>query len=300
MSEIVLSICIVTFQAGDYLRKCLESILAFPPSGAYEIIVVDNASTDGTQAMLKQEFPQVQLICNPENWGYTLPMNQALRQSRGTYAMQLNPDTILQSNALDVLIQFMEANPKAGICGPKVLNADGSMQKSCRRGESRPLAVIGYFTPLGRLFPGNHALNEYHLNYLSPDLTHTVAGVAGSCMLIRRQLINQIGYLDERIFAYQEDADYCFRARAAGWQVFYHPAAQIIHYGGQGGSRVEPWRSIWAWHMSYLYYYRKNLARDDFFLVRWCLYLLILLKLISAIVVNIFRSKKFPGPPRRI
>jgi len=118
-------------------------------------------------------------------------------------------------------------------------------------------------------------------------------------MLMRRELIDQIGYLDEHFFAYQEDADFCFRARQAGWQVFYNPEAQIIHFGGQGGSRVEPWRSIWAWHYSYWYYYRKNLAQNDFFLVRWIFYVLIVFKLISALVVNLFRTNQYPGPQRQ-
>ena len=294
----MLSICIVTYQAADYLRQCLLSIAQYPLDGAYEIIVVDNASTDGTQAMLQQEFPSVHLIQNPANGGYTTPMNQAMRHASGQFVMQLNPDTLVLDGSLNKLVGFLTQNPGVGICGPKVLNRDGSMQKSCRRGESRPLAVIGYFTPLGRLFPHNQALNEYQLNYLDENTVHAVSGVAGSCMLIRRTLFDQIGYLDERFFAYQEDADFCYRARQAGWQVFYTPDAHIIHFGGQGGSRVEPWRSIWAWHFSYLYYYHKNLSQKDFFVVRWIFYGLIVLKLLSALVLNLFRSNRFPGPRR--
>lgn len=299
MTEVSLSICIVSYQAADYLRQCLLSIAKYPFEGSYEIVVVDNASTDGTREMLRTEFPAVQLIQNPGNLGYTLPMNQAMRQACGRYVMQLNPDTLVLEGSLNKLVDFLAKNPNVGICGPKVLNRDGSLQKSCRRGESRPLAVIGYFTPLGRLFPKNQALNEYHLNYLDENSVLSVAGVAGSCMLMRRELIDQIGYLDEHFFAYQEDADFCFRARQAGWQVFYNPEAQIVHFGGQGGSRVEPWRSIWAWHYSYWYYYRKNLARKDFFLVRWIFYVLIVFKLVSALFVNLFRANQYPGPPRQ-
>ncbi len=298
MNEIVLSICIVTYQTAQYLRQCLDSIRQHPLSSPYEIVVVDNASTDGTQDMLRAEYPEVKLIQNGSNLGYTAPMNQALRQGQGRYLMQLNPDTLVMENALDHLVTYLEQNPQVGICGPKVLNQDGSLQRSCRRGESRPLAVIGYFTPLGRMFPNNHALNDYQLNYLDENLTHPVAGVAGSCMLIRRAVVEQIGYLDEHYFAYQEDADFCFRARQAGWQVFYLPEAKILHYGGQGGSRVEPWRSIRAWHISYLYYYRKNLAQQDFFLVRWLFYGLIWVKFALSLLANALRRQRYAGPAR--
>jgi GT2 family glycosyltransferase len=114
-------------------------------------------------------------------------------------------------------------------------------------------------------------------------------------MLIRRAVIDQIGLLDERFFAYQEDADFCFRAHQAGWQVYYYPGAQIIHYGGQGGSRVEPYRSIIEWHKSYFLYYRKNLARRYFFLFNWFYYLAMLLKLGVALLTNALRRDKYAG-----
>jgi len=125
--------------------------------------------------------------------------------------------------------------------------------------------------------------------------THPVAGVSGSCMLVRREVVHSIGYLDEQFFAYQEDADYCFQARQAGWQVFYYPQAQIIHYGGMGGSRVQPYRSILEWHRSYFLYYRKNLARDYFFLLNWFYYLAMGAKLLFSLGMNFVRKEKFAG-----
>jgi GT2 family glycosyltransferase len=114
-------------------------------------------------------------------------------------------------------------------------------------------------------------------------------------MLIRRTMLDQIGLLDERFFAYQEDADLCFRAHAAGWQVYYYPGAQIVHYGGQGGSRAEPYRSIVEWHKSYYLHYRKNLAQRYFFLFNWLYYGIMLVKLGSALLVNLFRREKYAG-----
>jgi GT2 family glycosyltransferase len=298
MDNSLLSICIVTFQAREYLRNCLLSIQENPPSCSREIIVVDNHSTDGTLEMLAAEFPTVQVIVNSENRGFTAPTNQALQCARGDYLTLLNPDTIVHPGALDGLIRFLEAHPAVGVCGPRVLNVDGSLQKPCRRGEPRPFAVFSYFLGLSRLFPNNRLFGGYLLDYMGEDETYPVDGVSGSCMFIRRAVIDQIGYLDERFFAYQEDADYCFRARQAGWQVFYVADARITHYGGQGGSRVQPYRSILAWHHSYWLYYRKNLARDYFFLFNWLYYLAMLAKLGISLLVNMFRQEKFVGQRR--
>jgi GT2 family glycosyltransferase len=293
-----LSICIVTQQARDYLRDCLHSIAENPPAAAYEIILVDNASSDGTLEMLRAEFPAVQVTVNDHNTGFTAPMNQALRQGSGRYLLQLNPDTLVTPGALQALLEFMDAHPKVGICGPKVLNADGSLQKSCRRGDSRPWAVVSYFLGLSRLFPHSKFFGIYHQNHLAEDDINPVDGVAGSCMLIRREVVNQIGFLDERYFAFQEDADYCFQARQAGWLVYYVPTARITHFGGRGGTRVQPYRSIYAWHRSYWLYYHKNFAKDYFFVFNWVYDGLIGLKLLSALAINALRKDKYAGPHR--
>lgn len=296
MSTPRLSICIVTYQSGPYLAKCLASIYASPPEAKFEIIVVDNHSQDGTMEMLHADYPQVTVIRNPENLGYTTPMNQAFRAGQGEFLLQLNPDTIIPPGTLDRLIDFMDNHPEAGICGPKVLNPDGTLQPQCRRGESRPLAVIGYFSGLYRLFPQSKRLGGYLLTYLAEDETNEVAGVSGSCMLVRREMAAEIGFLDEQFFAYQEDADYCFRARAAGWKVYYYPEAKITHYGGQGGSRVEPYRSIREWHRSYWLYYRKNFAGDYPAIFNAFYYGLMGVKLAWALGMNFLQRGKFAPP----
>lgn len=295
MADIDLSICIVTYQACALLRDCLHSIAQNPPHGACEIIVVDNHSTDGTLQMLAGEFPQVQVIQNQTNEGFTAPMNKALRAASGRFLLQLNPDTFIKPQAFNQMLGFFEAHPQVGIGGPKVLNRDGTLQAPCRRGESRPWAVISYFTGLARVFPKSRLFGEYLMSYMDEDTPHSVAGVSGSCMMIRREVIEQIGYLDERFFAYQEDADFCLRARQAGWQVYYIPQAQIIHYGSMGGSRVQPYRSIFEWHKSYYLYYRKNFARDYFFLFNWLYYFLMALKLGITLLLNFLRREKFAG-----
>lgn len=290
---IELSICILTYQAGKFLRLCLDSITQHPPAVPYEVIVVDNASNDGTMEMLEMNYAWVVRIYNSTNTGYTLAMNQALRLARGRFLLQLNPDTIIQPHTFDTLLDFLRDNPSVGICGPKVLNPDGSLQKPCRRGESTPLAVIAHFTGLDRLFPDNPKLAQYWLSYRDEDEIHDVAGVSGSCMMIRREVVEQIGYLDERFFAYQEDADYCFRARQAGWRVCYVPTARLIHFGGVGGSHVHPFRSMLEWHRSYWNYYRKNLAVNYPAWFNFLYYLAMGIKLASGVLGEILGVGRF-------
>ncbi len=289
------SICIVTLNAGGYLRDCLNSLKTATHQAGYEVIVVDNGSTDQTAAMLAGEFPAVQLIQNPGNLGYTRPMNQALRAGRGRYLVQLNADTLVHPGAFDSLLAFMQAHPEVGICTPKVLNRDGSLQRQCRRSAARPWDVITYFSGLWKLFPRSPLFGRYLLTYRADDETFEVEAVSGSCMVIRRAVVESIGYLDESFFAYQEDADFCFRARQAGWKVFYTPLAQITHFGGQSGSGHQPYRAIYHWHRSYLTYYRKHLAQETFFLVNWLMYAAMALKLGISLAANLLRRHKVVG-----
>lgn len=290
-----LSICIVTYQARDYLGACLRSVYQHTLGLIFEVVVVDNGSTDGTAAMLTQEFPEVKLIQNDANLGFTHPANQAMGAAQGDYVLLLNPDTLIDSNAFTLLAGFLQANPEAGIVGPKVLNPDGSLQKPCRRSEARPWDVVTYFLGLAERYPHDQRFSGYTMSYLDEDTTHEAQGVSGSCMLIRRVVLQQVGYFDERFFAYQEDADFCLRARQAGWKVYYFPLARVTHFGGQGGSRVQPYRSIWAWHRSYFLYYRKHFARDYFFVLNGFFYAAMLVKLCFAVLKNFVSRAPFGG-----
>jgi len=290
-----LSICIVSLLARDYLKDCLHSIADCEFPLQMEIIVVDQNSGDGTVEMLQEGFPDVKVIQTPGNEGFTGPMNLAMQAAQGRYVVQLNPDTLILPGAFDQLCDFLEKHQGVGIVGPKVLNPDGSLQAPCRRGDARPWAVLSYFTGLWKLFPDKAFYNGYLLTHLDEDQVNPVDGVSGSCMVIRRKVIEEIGYLDELFFAYQEDADYCLRARKAGWEVYYYPKAIITHFGGQGGSRVQPYRSILAWHKSYYLYYRKHFAADYFFLFNWLYYGAMGMKLLFALLKNVLSRSAFGG-----
>jgi GT2 family glycosyltransferase len=293
------SICIVTFNACKRLGECLRSLAQYPPGGEYEIIVVDNASSDDTLAMLENEFPQVRVIQNTRNEGYTRPLNQALKAASGAFLMPLNPDTLLTEDLFSPLLAFMAMRPQAGIITPKVLNQDCTLQMQCRRGEARPLEVFGYFLHLDRLFPKNKKLGGYLMRWLPENEIAEVPAVSGSCMLIRRAVIEQVGFFDEDYYAYQEDADLCFRARRAGWKVYYVPTSAVVHFGGEGGSAVRPYQGVYQWHRSYYLYYRKHLARDYCFLFNWLYYAFMAIKLAWALLVTFFRKKKVVGTPKK-
>jgi hypothetical protein len=248
----------------------------------FEIIVVDNNSNDGSIDLLRHQYPEVKLIINLRNYGYTKAINQALRLSKGKYKVVLNPDTELMPKSIDIMINHMKSSKNIGIVGPKVLNKDGSFQKSCRRGVASPGAVFSYFLGLSDKYPNNKKFTGYHLNHLDENIIHEVSGVSGSCMLIKNNLINKIGYFDERYFAYQEDSDYCLTAIKNGWKIYYNPDAIVVHHGGRGGAHYLPFKANFEWHRSYFKYYNKNFAKNYSTFFNLFYYSIMLGKLIFA------------------
>lgn len=240
--------------------------------------------------MIKDRHSSVHLLTNSRNEGYTGPINQALQQATGDYYLVLNPDAFVRTNSIALLARFLDLHPDVGICGPKVLNEDLTFQQSCRRGVARPWNVISYFSGLATYFPKNSKFSGYHLSYLDEDRTCAVDGVSGSCLMIRREVVEEIGLFDERFFAYQEDSDYCFRAKTAGWKVYYVPEAQVIHHAGRGGSAVQRYRSIFEWHRSYYRLYKKHFAEDYFPLFNVFFYSLMLGKLMVTVFRETLRS----------
>lgn len=291
-----ISFNIVTYNSFGPLKICLDSLISSLGSGLdYEITIIDNGSEDKTVEFIEENYPDIVLIKNNRNFGYTKAMNQGLRISKGKYSVQLNPDVSVPHNTFQQLSDWLDDHPDVGICIPKVLNQDGSFQRQCRRGFARPLEVVSYFLKLDKLFPNNKKLGNYVKTYLPEDEIVEVDAVSGSCMMIRKEVIEEIGYLDERFFAYQEDTDFCFRAKNAGWKVYYLPIATVTHLGGRGGSRSNPFRGIFEWHKSYYLYYNKNLAKDYFFLVNWFMYLMVGLKLAFSLIGAIFSKEKVVG-----
>ena len=264
-----ISICMVSLNCWPVLQDCLESLRASSSSVSHEIIIVDNGSTDGIAAWLLENYPDVKFVENGRNAGFTRGTNQAIALSSGRFLLWLNTDTILRPDSLAKLVEWMDAKPRTGIVGPKVLNPDGGFQPQCRRGLPTPLASLSYYLHLDRLWPNNPALGQYLQTHLPIDQPCQVAAVSGCCLLARREVYTQIGPLDEEIFAFGEDIDWCVRAENAGWEVWYNPESVITHLKGQGGVHSKPFGKIRGMHHGMWVFYRKHLRAKYSWPVSW-------------------------------
>lgn len=222
-----LSVIIVNWNTRDLLADCLHSVYDTVHGLAFEVFVVDNASSDGSAAMVRERFPQVRLIENAENVGFARANNQAIARSLGRYIVLLNSDAVVQPQALAALIRFMEGHAAAGACGPYLLNADGTLQPSCH-----PLLTA--FREFWRLCFLDHLwpLASYRMERWSADVPREVAVIKGACLLLRREALSQVGLLDERYFIYSEEMDLCHRLALSGWRLYWVPEARVMHLGG--------------------------------------------------------------------
>ncbi len=220
-----------------------------------EIWVVDNASADGTLAMLRDEFPAVRVIANSENAGFARGNNLALAQAQGRYLFLLNPDTELCPGALVALVDYMDAHPDVGVTGPRLFYGDGSPQSSRRR---FPTLATAFFesTKLQQWFPRNRVLTHYYMLDTSDGAEQEVDWLNGSALFVRREVYEQLGGFDESFFMYSEELDWCYRIKRAGWRIVYLPAAQVTHYEGQSSEQVVAQRDI-HFHSSKIRFFRK-------------------------------------------
>jgi N-acetylglucosaminyl-diphospho-decaprenol L-rhamnosyltransferase len=235
-----LSIIIVNYNTRDLLRNCLVSVYQSQGNLRFEIIVVDNASPDGSAAMVTAEFPQVRLITSQINGGFAYANNLGLRQAgfaadgapnpdAPRYALLLNPDTVLPPTALAGMVAFMDARPTVGMAGPKLVKLDGSLDLACRRSFPTPEVSFYRMVGLSKLFPRSPRFGRYNMTFADPDQLLEVDAIVGAFMVVRREAIAQVGLLDEIYFMYAEDLDWAYRIRAKGWLVYYNPAVTVTH-----------------------------------------------------------------------
>jgi hypothetical protein len=248
----MISIIIVSWNTIRFLEDCLASIMANPPASPFEIWVVDNASTDESPRMVREKFPQVHLVENRENVGFARGNNQAIQQCTGNYILLLNPDTLVESGALQVLIDFLDKHPEAGAAGTRILKPDGSLQIS-----SHPRVTLT--RELWRLLYLD-ALSSYAMYPLAKWETNQpqeVDVVAGACLLLRKDVLEQVGFLDEDYFMYSEEVDLCYRIQHAGWRIYWVPQAVVVHFGGQSTQQVPTEMFLHLYH-SNIKYFRKH------------------------------------------
>ena len=263
MTDPVVSVIIVSWNVRDLLRRCLQSVLISPgfAAGAVEIIVVDNASADGTPDLVRAEFPGVLLLANAENAGFTAGCNQGLAAATGRYDLLLNPDTELVGNALAAMVRVLDADGGIALVGPRLVHPEGDVQPSRRRFPTLATAFVES-TVLQGLFAQSGVLNRYYLRDRSDNEEQDTDWLVGASLLVRRSVVEQVGGLDEGFFMYSEELDWCRRIKAAAspggalWRIRYTPAATIIHYEGRSSNQAIPARHI-DFQSSKVRYFRK-------------------------------------------
>lgn len=282
-----LGIVIVNWNTRDLLRRCLETVFASAGDFGYHVVVVDNASDDGSAAMVRREFTNAELIANDDNVGYPRGNNIGLRALgfRGAgdvdptaprYALLLNPDTEVPADALWQMLQFMDSRPDIGVAGPKLVLTDGSLDLACRRGFPTPMVSFYHYSGLAKRFPHNRRFGRYNMTFADEDQELEVDSVVGAYMQVRKAAIERAGLLDEAFFMYGEDLDWAFRLKQAGYKVWYQPAVTVRHVKRAASSKsaraqFEFWRAM-------LIFYRKHFRRGTIYPVHLMILLALLFK----------------------
>jgi O-antigen biosynthesis protein len=221
-----LSVVIVNYNVKHFLEQCLHSVLKASCNISTEIFVVDNHSADGSNQLVREKFPNVILIENKENVGFSKANNQAIKQAKGKYILLLNPDTVVEEDTFVKTIAFMEKHPEAGGLGVKMIDGKGNFLPESKRGLPTPWVAFCKMFGLSKLFPKTKRFGEYHLSYLSDHEIHSVDVLAGAFMMLRMEVLNQTGLLDETFFMYGEDIDLSYRIKKAGYHNYYFPKQQ--------------------------------------------------------------------------
>jgi GT2 family glycosyltransferase len=250
------SVVIVTWNSQDFIRQCLDSILATSGQSGTEVIVVDNGSSDQTAKMVRELYPQVDLIENETNRGYAQANNQGIEQAQGRYVLLLNPDTQLLDNSLSSMYELMEGNPQIGALGPRLLNRDRSTQASCREFPDFSI-LIWEFTGLSRLFPRSKIFGKWRMGYFDFDQPREVDQPMGSCLVFRKETLEQVGSFDENFSMFFNDVDLCYRIKNAGWKIYFHPDARVIHHKGASTRKVKR-KMIWLSHLAFCKFFEKH------------------------------------------
>ncbi len=222
------SIVIASYNTRELLRERLKSL-------QWQIIVVDNASFDGSAEMVKKEFPNVDLIKNQQNAGFAKANNQGIQRTKSHYVLLLNTDCEATRPAITETLKFLDAHPEVGGLSCKLVLPDGSMDPACHRGFPTPWASMTYFLGLEKLFPASRIFGQYHQGYKPMGEIHDVDCISGAFFLLRREVIEKVGLLDEAFFMYGEDIDWCFRIRKAGYKIQFYPHVSVVHKKHQSG-----------------------------------------------------------------
>lgn len=274
-----LSIIILSYNTQEILINCLKSIFSEKVNLKFEVIVVDNASSDGSVEAVKQKFPNVILIKNQENLGYAKGNNQGFKKSKGKYVLFLNSDTLVKGQALKILVDYLESCPNVQAVGPKLLNKDGTIQSS-----------VGYFPSLSVVF--NMLFLEHFGGGKSVrtffDWEKEADWLMGAALLVRREIFEKIRGFDEQIFMYYDEVEFCFRLKKEGYKIFYYPRAEIIHLwqkssiSGREGPILANYRSL-------IYFYKKHKSKLDLIILK----ILLKIKAVTAFGFGLLTNNQY-------
>lgn len=261
-----LSIIILSYNTAALLRGCLTSVFSSQtPDDAWEIIVVDNASTDGSTDMVEKEFPGVRLVRNKKNIGFSAGNNVGIRQACGDYVLLLNSDTEVGPGTMQAMLSFLQSRPDAGAATCRLVLPDASLDPACHRGFPTPWAALTYFLGLEKMFPRFPLFAQYHQRYKDISAVHEIDSPSGAFFLVRKTVIDTVGLLDEDFFMYGEDLDWAYRIKQSGWKIFYNPAVSALHRKKQSG-RAHADSTIRKQTRRYFYetmklFYKKHYAK---------------------------------------
>ncbi|MFC1693724.1 glycosyltransferase [Candidatus Latescibacterota bacterium] len=290
-----LSVVIVSYNVSSFLEQNLTTLTEAIRDLDVEVFVVDNASHDDSAAMVKRKYPWVNLIENDTNLGFARANNQALVRAKGSYVLLLNPDTVLRTDTLTTMVDFLDNHSEAGAAGCKVINPDGSLQLACRRGFPTPDVAFYKLTGLSGLFPKSKTFGAYNLTYLDPDAIAEVDAVSGSFMMLRKEALDQVGLLDESFFMYGEDLDICYRIKQAGWKIYYVHDTEIIHFKGESTKTVSSLKSIRDFYTAMHIFVDKHYAgRSKRTLPQWLLIFGIYARMGWVYGLNVLKKAKQP------
>lgn len=297
MSRAELGVVILNYNTRDLLRDCLRSMRATRGADV-DVIVVDNASRDDSVAMVRAEFPGTRVMASETNSGYAHGNNLALREFLARpepprALMLLNTDTVVPPDALRLMLGFLDAHADAGIVGPKLLLRDGSLDLACRR--SFPTPEISFYRMLGlsKLFPKSKRFGRYNLTYMDENETAQVDSVVGAAMMMRTKALQEAGLLDETFFMYGEDLDLALRIKQKGWNAYYYPLAEIMHYKRASSTQSKK-AQIEFYRAMYIFYEKHYRASTPFWL-DWIVMSGIALKGGLALAPEIFRARELKG-----
>jgi GT2 family glycosyltransferase len=281
------SVIIVNWNTKGLLRDCLCSVYDHAGDIDYEIIVIDNSSTDGSASMVKNDFRQVILIENSENRGFAAANNQGMAVAKGKYVLLLNSDTVVLDSSIANTVRFADENPQVAVAGCRVLNPDRTLQRTCFMFPS-VLNMLLSSTYLYKLFPKNRFFGREQMTWWDRNDVRIVDVVTGCFMLVRREAIEQVGVMDERFFMYGEETDWCYRFREKGWKVMFAPVGEIIHFGGQSTAQ-KPVAMIVQLRLSILKFIKKHNGWPAYLIARFLVALFFTVRLpvwLAAVLVR--------------